>query len=264
MPISGDAAGNGLAVLGTLTLQQGAQINSVASHAVFIGDFGVITSSAGDVNVAKTFDRVSSTSGFANVGAIKVADNSTMSLTGDVVNSASGRIELNAAAGRATLELTAKTTVTGGAIRLSDNAKNAIITNGHAITFRNASTVTGSGRFGDGYLKIVNDGVIDGNGAAGLVIIGGVGKNCIIQDINNGLMEATATTSGGVGVLDLRVGDLFNSGRSSPPITVGSCSITRMSPAPARSTSPPEANSTSSASPRSAGPAGSTLRRAVR
>src|SRR5208282_4983493 len=82
------------------------------------------------------------------------------------------------------------TTLSGtGKVTLSNNAGNAVISNGVAATLTNAGdTISGAGTIGDSYLTLFNQGTINANQTKALVI--NTGGNTIT---NSRTLEATST-----------------------------------------------------------------------
>ena len=141
------------------------------------------------------FDILNGTSGSipeANAGTISVAGANTFETGGNFVNF--GTITLNSsgtvASTSAHFEIAGNVSLSGGgALTLSANAFNFIISNGSAQTFTNVdNTISGAGTIGDAYLTLVNQqsGLIDANQTVALTIA--TGANAVV---NTGTLEDT-------------------------------------------------------------------------
>jgi len=85
-------------------------------------------------------------------------------------------------------------------VTLSDNANNAIVSDGPSATLNNFDTITGAGTIGDSNLALVNSGIIDATGSHPLIIDTGVNTctaaglvgSLLVTNNAGGVLEATA------------------------------------------------------------------------
>jgi hypothetical protein len=147
------------------------------------------TNTAGNTSVASNAvdPSIDEFSG-VQAGTLSVANGATIELTGTVDNT--GTIALAATGGGADLAVIGSVSLTGtGKVTLSNNAGNAIVSNGASATLTNVSnTISGGGTIGDNYLTLINQGTINANATVALVI--DCGNN---TDTNSGTLEATST-----------------------------------------------------------------------
>ena len=126
-------------------------------------------------------------------GTLSVANGKTLDIIGTVDNT--GTIALYATGNGAELDVVGADTLNGaGRVTLSNNAGNAIASNGALATLTNVNnTISGAGTIGDSHLTLVNQGTIDANNTIALVI--NTGGNTIT---NSGTLEGAS--SGGLDI----------------------------------------------------------------
>ena len=130
------------------------------------------------------------TAAATNAGTISVEDSSTLAVGGTIANS--GLISLNAGADTARLVITANATLTGlGHLTLSDNAQNLVYGASALDRLNNASTIAGAGQLGAGQLTFDNlaGGVVDATGTNNSLVLN-TGTQLLV---NAGLIEATGS-----------------------------------------------------------------------
>jgi fibronectin-binding autotransporter adhesin len=151
----------------TVTVDVGATLDldgAVVAGGTLGGDGTIAT--MGGVN---TFDDVA----IASATTVDVTDNTVLDLNGLITND--GVIALNSSGDATELQIFGDALLEGGGqVVLSDNAQNAIVSDGSVATLTNANTIAGAGTIGDSLLTLVNDGNIDATGSNALIIDTGV------------------------------------------------------------------------------------------
>ena len=95
----------------------------------------------------------------------------------------------------------------GGQVALTDNAQNAIVSDGAAATLTNANTIAGAGTIGDTLLTLVNDGNIDATGVNALIIDTGVDTTTSAgPEGSHWLVGSLEVTNDSTGVLEASPG----------------------------------------------------------
>ncbi len=152
----------------------------------------IFTATATDAagNTSTTSNAVDPTVGAltgVQAGTVSVTDGTRLEITATVDNT--GTIALDATGDGADLAVVGSTTLTGsGKVTLSNNAGNLIGSNGAPAILTNVNnTIAGAGTIGDDDLTLINQGVIDANQTAALVI--NTASNTIT---NYGTLQATA------------------------------------------------------------------------
>ena len=168
---------------GTLSASGG---NVVLSGATMLG--GTLASSAG--SVIATEGAADVVSGTTTTGTVTVSDGTNLTLKGTITNN--GGIALDSSGDATDLVIAVTATLKGpGQLDLSDNADNALVSNGATATLTNMSTIAGSGTIGDAFLTLFNStgGVIDATGSAETLTLTGTPgfRN------TGGLIEATGS-----------------------------------------------------------------------
>ncbi len=147
---------------------------------------GTLQSSAGGAFVTQA-GAASALAGVILAGTVTVSDGTTLDLKGTDTNN--GTIAL-ASTGDQTRLIIGNITLAGsGAITLSNNEGNRILSNGTAVTFTNTATIAGAGTIGNSYMTLVNaaGATINANDPDALTL--NTGTHGIS---NGGLIEATA------------------------------------------------------------------------
>ena len=155
-----------------------------------------------------------------NDGQVLVEDGGTVELVSDTITG--GQINLSSTGTATDLEIAGTVTLTGGTVTLSDEAQNAIISNGAAAELINYDPISGAGTIGDGNLTLDNFATIDATDATPLIL--DTGAHAIINEATTGILESSSG-----GTLDIE-SDVTNAGQVLAQIggTVGlvSASIT--------------------------------------
>ena len=139
----------------------------------------------------------------ANHGQVLVQDGGTVVLVNDTITG--GQINLSSTGSATDLEIAGVVTLTGGTVTLSDNAQNAIVSNGAAAELINYDSISGAGTIGDGNLTLDNFATIDATDAVPLIL--DTGANAIINEATTGILEASWR-----GTLDIE-SDVTNEGQ---------------------------------------------------
>ena len=124
----------------------------------------------------------------ANHGQVLVQDGGTVVLVNDTITG--GQINLSSTGSATDLEIAEVVTLTGGTVTLSDNAQNAIVSNGAAAELINYDSISGAGTIGDGNLTLDNFAAIDATDASPLIL--DTGANAIINEATTGILEASS------------------------------------------------------------------------
>ena len=168
---------------GTLTIQTGNVVGNLGTLEAISG--GLLT----------IYDNVD------NTGQLLIADGGTMALVNDTVTG--GQINLSSTGTASELQIGGIVTFTGGTVTLSDNAQNAILSNGTAATLINYDGISGAGAIGhgDALFTLINEqgSTIDATGTIALIIDNdspAVGNFALNEIVNSGTIEATG--SGGL------------------------------------------------------------------
>ncbi len=184
---------------------------AIGSAAVNGGKIATTSGDSTDIGSSNVLvgDYLNST--ITNYGTIKVADNSTLNLSNNVFNRGTGRIFVDGASDKTTLELYQYgASVEGGQIVLSDSLNNAIVSNGTAMSLNTNADISGSGVIGDGWLQLnlAMGGIVNSNGAAGLTLEGNTLalQHGGFENNSSGLIETT-----GAGGMTIN-GELNNNG----------------------------------------------------
>ena len=194
-------------------------------HSTTIAGGALVTQGGGAIYTldrGNLFDGTGSGNPLNNQAAVKIVNNTSLSLQGAINNT--GAISLLSAGNITELKTTAlNTTLSGaGAVTLSDNSQNYIYgaTAGSTLTNVN-NTISGAGQLGSGQLTLVNQalGVINANGASNALVLN-TGTSVVT---NAGLIEAT-----GAGGLNIN-GTTVNNGTTGVIQAVGS--VVRLSSA---------------------------------
>jgi hypothetical protein len=207
--------------LGTTIINFGATI-TVDSAAALDLDGATIAGGtlSGDGMIAivggvSTFEGVA----IASATTVSVTDDTVLDLSGAIVNS--GIIALNSSGDATHLEISGNVLIEGsGQVALTDNANNAIVSDGSSAMLTNSNTITGAGTIGDAFLTLVNDGTINATGENPLII--DTGANTATSAGPEGShwsAGSLAVTNDSAGVLEASAGhvlqiddDLLNNG----------------------------------------------------
>ena len=184
----------------TMTVDGGATLDldgAVIAGGTLSGDGTIAT--MGGLN---TFDEVA----IASATTVDVTDSTVLDLTGLITNN--GVIALNSSGDATELEISGDALVEGsGQVVLTDNAQNAIVSDGAAATLTNANTIAGAGTIGDTLLTLVNDGNIDATGVNALIIDTGVDTTTSAgPEGSHWLVGSLEVTNDSTGVLEASPG----------------------------------------------------------
>ena len=138
--------------------------------------------------------------GFSTIvdGSLNIVDNSTLFLNGLVTNE--GNISLGATTNATQIVVTGNSGIIEGQVTLSDNAKNAIITNGANHLFENGATLTGAGTIGDSHMSFDNLATINATGKNELIIAANfVANSALMEATGTGHLTIAANVTNGVG-----------------------------------------------------------------
>jgi hypothetical protein len=196
---------------GVLQLDAGSFINTngtieaLANSRIDVNG-GIITSgklkTTGNGNIRTTSPFTMLNSVF-NEGNFEVIDNTEVTLRGTITNS--GNIALNTGGNITDVRISGDVTLTGGGtVTMSDNGAltNKILGDTHTERLTNVNnTISGSGRIGDNFLALTNQGTIVANVTSKLIIDPLDAKDFT----NTGTLRATNG-----GVLQLNPGDYLN------------------------------------------------------
>ncbi len=140
---------------------------------------------------------------------LNVLDNNTVNLgAGTITNN--GTISENSAGDNTILSVAGSTTLSGtGSVTMSNRAQNYILGGG---TLTNDETIQGAGVIGQSALTLVNNGIIDANQSAGLVInaSGGTTNTKTLEATAGGTLQITGSS-----VTNTGVGTILSTGASS-------------------------------------------------
>ena len=123
-----------------------------------------------------------------NHGQMLVQDGGTIELVNDTITG--GQINLGSTGTATALEIAGTVTLTGGTVTLTDDAHNAIISDGAAAELINYDPISGAGTVGDGNLTLDNFATIDATDATPLIL--DTGANAIINEATTGILEASS------------------------------------------------------------------------
>jgi hypothetical protein len=142
----------------------------------------------------------------ASATTVDVADNTVLELAGLISNS--GLIALNSSGDTTALEISGSVLLDGsGQVALTDNAHNAIVSDGSAAVLINSNTITGAGAVGDQFLTLVNDGTIDATGTNLLSIDTGVNTATTAgPEGSHWSVGSLAVTNDSAGILEASAG----------------------------------------------------------
>jgi len=155
----------------------------------------------------------------ASATTVDVTDNTVLELAGLISNS--GLIALNSSGDTTALEISGSVLLDGsGQVALTDNAHNAIVSDGSAAVLINSNTITGAGTIGDQFLTLVNDGTIDATGTNLLTIDTGVNTATSAgPEGSHWSVGSLAVTNDSAGILEASAGhalqiddDVLNNG----------------------------------------------------
>jgi FecR protein len=161
--------------LGTTIINFGATITVDGAAAL---DLDGATIAGGTLSGDGTIATVGGVSSFegvtiASATTVSVTNDTILDLSGPIVNS--GIIALNSSGDATQLEISGNVLLEGsGQIALTDNAHNAIVSDGSPATLTNSNTITGAGTIGDAFLTLVNGGTVNATGENPLIIDTGV------------------------------------------------------------------------------------------
>jgi fibronectin-binding autotransporter adhesin len=152
-----------------------------------------------------TFDDVA----IANVTTVNVIDDTVLELVGTIADS--GMIALNSLGDTTQLEISGNVLLNGGGqVALTDDAHNAIVSDGSAATLTNSNTITGAGTIGDTLLTLVNDGTVDATGTNALTIDTGVNTDTSAGPKgSHWSVGSLAVTNDSAGILEASDGHLL-------------------------------------------------------
>jgi hypothetical protein len=181
---------------GTTLNLNGATVNGGA----LIGDGTIVT--VGGVN---TFDDVA----IASVTTVNVNDDTVLELVGTISNG--GLIALSSSSDITQLEISGNVLLNGGGqVALTDDAHNAIVSDGSAATLTNSNTITGAGTIGDTLLTLVNDSTVDATGTNTLTIDTGVNTDTSGgPEGSHWSVGSLAVTNDSAGILEASAGHLL-------------------------------------------------------
>jgi hypothetical protein len=208
-----DATGTAAALKlgGTKTYANSGLIEATGSAGLIIaatitGAGGVIAAAGGNIllegatlngdslrtsgGVIETVSGTNTLSGIASTGTIQVTDNTSLTLKGTIADN--GVIGIDSTGHATKLIAAAAVTLAGtGAVTMTDNANNSIVTSGTNLTLTNDETISGSGTIGDTHLTLVNSvgATIDATGTAAGLTIATTGHTVT----NSGLIETTGS-----------------------------------------------------------------------
>ena len=161
------------------------------------GDGVIVT-----VGGVSTFEGVA----IASATTINVTDDTVLDLSGAIDNG--GIIALNSSGDATQLEISGNVVLEGtGQVALTDNANNAIVSDGWSATLTNSNTITGAGTIGDAFLIMVNDGTINATGENPLIIDTGANSPTSAgPDGSHWFVGSLAVTNDSAGVLEASAG----------------------------------------------------------
>jgi hypothetical protein len=136
-------------------------------------------------------------SGLTNASTVIVNNNTTMLLTGTIVNN--GQIQENSSNNTTEIQLTGNVTLNGtGTLVMSNNPNNYIFGLSGNDVLTNASTIEGSGHLGDDQMSLVNSGTILANQSNTLAIFvsGTVNNTGTFEATSSGGLTVTAPVAG--------------------------------------------------------------------
>ena len=147
---------------------------------------GTLSSLGTGVNAGAFFSTGGTLNNLTNASTLQIANNNNSYLQGNIVNT--GNIQVNSGGNATFLYIKGNVTISGaGSITLSNNSNNYIegaSTGSEVLT--NASTIQGSGNLGNGFMGLVNQGLILANQSTPLIINASAGFN------NAGTLESAA------------------------------------------------------------------------
>jgi hypothetical protein len=136
-------------------------------------------------------------SGLTNSSTVVINNNTTMNLTGTIVNN--GQIQENSSNNNTEIQLTGNVTLKGtGTLVMSNNNNNYIFGQSGSDILTNASTIEGAGHIGNDQMSLVNSGTILANQSSTLAInvSGTVNNTGIFEATGTGGLTVTAPTAG--------------------------------------------------------------------
>jgi FecR protein len=157
--------------LGTTIINFGATITVDGAAALDLDGATIAGGTLSGDGMIATVGGVSTFEGVAIASAttVSVTDDTVLDLSGAIVNT--GIIALNSSGDATQLEISGNVLIEGsGQVALTDNANNAIVSDGSSAMLTNSNTITGAGTIGDAFLTLVNDGTINATGENPLII----------------------------------------------------------------------------------------------
>ena len=157
--------------LGTTIINFGATITVDDAAGVDLNGATIAGGTLSGDGVMVTVGGVSTFEGVAIASAttVSVTDDTVLDLNGAIDNG--GIIALNSSGDATQLEISGNVVLEGtGQVALTDNANNAIVSDGSSAMLTNSNTITGAGTIGDAFLTLVNDGTINATGENPLII----------------------------------------------------------------------------------------------
>jgi hypothetical protein len=191
---------------GSLTFDQGSLDNfgTVSAGTAAVGggtlsfEHTTVTNELGGVLEAANGGLLTIHDDVANAGQLLIANGGTMALINDTITG--GQINLSSAGASSELQIGGTVTFTGGTVTLSDNAQNAIVSNGAAAQLINYDGMSGAGAIGNGdaFFTLINEpgSIIAAAGTNALVIDNdspATNNFAINEIVNSGTIEATGT-----------------------------------------------------------------------
>lgn len=196
------AAADTLNLTGTIAAA-GAEIdaNSGPGIAVDLESLVLVGATLGGLGTIATASAANTLNGvtISDGTTVNVTDGTALDLAGTI--DAAGTVALNSSGDSTQLKITGSVAIDGGGhLTLTDDANNAIVSNGPAATLRNFDTITGAGTIGDSDLALVNSGTIDATGLHPLIIdtgtntstAGGLVGSLLVTNNAGGVLEASA------------------------------------------------------------------------
>jgi len=131
-------------------------------------------------------------------GTLNVVDNSTLNLSAIVENA--GTIALNGKAAATQIVVSGTSAIFEGNVTLSDNAKNAIVTDGNNQSFEVESNLSGAGTIGDSHMAFANFGTMNATGKNALILAAATTTNAgLIETTGAGHLTIAGNISGDPG-----------------------------------------------------------------
>src|SRR6266851_3190111 len=184
---------------GAVTLTGAATLQLI--NGTIHGGSTLTNSATGTIEVVSNTNTLGGTINNSAGGTFKIDNGATLNLeTGTY--SQLGTVQMNSSGNFTDLVLQGNVTLSGGTVRMSNNATNFIFGHFGTDTLTNQETIQGAGHIGNGVMTLVNSstGIINATQSAGITLqLSGGATNTGTIEATGGTLLLTSTTVGNTG-----------------------------------------------------------------